>query len=139
MKAVFVATLAAIASVNAFAPQRAAVPTSLLKSSETAPESTEIWDPLSLYELGLGESFDTFPNMFPHPQFLEESEIKQGRMSMLAWTGIWATHKVGAAVGMTITVLHCEYLCVCVCIWPFVSCVVPCLSPPTPSMSCAPS
>mmetsp|Transcript_32505 Transcript_32505/g.78685 ORF Transcript_32505/g.78685 Transcript_32505/m.78685 type:complete len:212 (+) Transcript_32505:136-771(+) len=43
-----------------------------------------------------------FPNMFPHPQFLEEAEIKHGRMSMLAWTGVWATesglHFPGAPV-----------------------------------------
>ena len=29
--------------------------------------------------------------MSPSSQFLEEAEIKHGRMSMLAWTGIWAT------------------------------------------------
>jgi len=36
-----------------------------------------------------------FPGMFPHPQFLEEAEIKHGRMSMLAWTGVWATEGLG--------------------------------------------
>merc|ERR1719410_519700 len=36
-----------------------------------------------------------FPNMFPHPQFLEEAEIKHGRMSMLAWTGVWTTEGLG--------------------------------------------
>jgi hypothetical protein len=76
--------LALSASAAAFAPQAVSVQKSALFS----------WDPLSLGELGTGESFDTFPTMFPHKQYLQESEIKQGRMCMLAWTGIWATHEV---------------------------------------------
>jgi hypothetical protein len=42
----------------------------------------------------LEDANDTFPNMFPKSQYLQESEIKHGRMSMLAWTGVWATHVV---------------------------------------------
>lgn len=45
-------------------------------------------------ELGKGEAFDTFPNMFPHEQYLRDSEIKHGRQAMLAWTGVWATSTV---------------------------------------------
>jgi hypothetical protein len=52
------------------------------------------FDPLSLAKLGTGDSFDTFPNMFPNVQYLQESEIKHGRQAMLAWTGVWATHQV---------------------------------------------
>jgi len=40
--------------------------------------------------------------MFPKSQFLQEAEIKHGRMSMLAWTGVWATHEGGAGLGMHI-------------------------------------
>ena len=80
-----VALAAALAaSATAFAPQAAISKKSALSA----------WDPLSLGELGTGESFDTLPTMFPHKQYLQESEIKQGRMCMLAWTGIWATHEV---------------------------------------------
>jgi Chlorophyll A-B binding protein len=53
-----------------------------------------MFDPLGLAKLGTGESFDTFPNVFPDVQYLTESEIKHGRQAMLAWTGVWATHKV---------------------------------------------
>lgn len=85
MAKLFVALAAALAtSAVAFAPQATSVQKSALSS----------WDPLSLGELGTGKSFDTFPTMFPHMQYLQESEIKQGRMCMLAWTGIWATHQV---------------------------------------------
>lgn len=45
-------------------------------------------------ELGKGEAFDTFPNMFPDEQYLRDSEIKHGRQAMLAWTGVWATSTV---------------------------------------------
>lgn len=57
-----------------------------------------IWDPLQLSIIG--ENIDTFPNMFPDQQFVQEAEIKHGRMSMLAWTGIWATHVGGLGMGM---------------------------------------
>jgi len=40
--------------------------------------------------------------MFPRSQFLQEAEIKHGRMSMIAWTGIWATHVGGLGLGMHI-------------------------------------
>jgi len=50
----------------------------------------------------LGKNIDTFPNMFPDQQFVKEAEIKHGRMSMLAWTGIWATHQGGMGLGMHI-------------------------------------
>jgi hypothetical protein len=56
------------------------------------------WDPLELSKLG--KNFDTFPNMFPDAQFLQEAEIKHGRMSMLAWTGVWATTNTGMGLGM---------------------------------------
>merc|ERR1719261_198785 len=43
----------------------------------------------------MNEIEGAFPNMFPHTQFLEEAEIKHGRMAMLAWTGVWATEGLG--------------------------------------------
>ena len=42
----------------------------------------------------LGE-IEAFPNMFPDKQFMQEAEIKHGRMCMLAWTGVWATTGLG--------------------------------------------
>ena len=48
------------------------------------------------------QNVDTFPNMFPDKQFLQEAEIKHGRMSMLAWTGVWATCNTGMGLGMHI-------------------------------------
>lgn len=78
----------------AFAPTQQ----SALKTALHAKGFEEVggvpFDPLSLAKLGTGESFDTFPNMFPNEQFLKEAEIKHGRQAMLAWTGVWATHKV---------------------------------------------
>jgi len=85
------ATLAAGAS--AFVPAASVSRQSALSAS---------WDPMSLGKLGQGEAFDTFPGMFPDYQYLNESEIKHGRMSMLAWTGIWATHVGGMGLGMHI-------------------------------------
>merc|ERR1712238_146376 len=58
----------------------------------------EPWDPLGFGKFE--DSADTFPNMFPRTQYLQEAEIKHGRMSMLAWTGIWATHAGGLGLGM---------------------------------------
>ena len=83
------ALAALVASTSAFAPTQNAgrVQTSMMATAD-------IWDPMGLYELGEGEAFDTFPNMFPSKQYLDESEIKHGRQAMLAWTGIWATHEV---------------------------------------------
>jgi len=95
------ALAALVASASAFAPQTGGRSnTALYKGvlpfvfSKEDAEDDSIWDPMGLYELGSGEAFDTFPNMFPDKQYLEESEIKHGRQAMLAWTGIWATHKV---------------------------------------------
>ena len=78
---------ALLASAAAFAPaQKAAVSQTALKASD------QIWDPLSLAQLG--KNIDTFPGMFPDEQFLKEAEIKHGRQAMLAWTGVWATSQV---------------------------------------------
>ncbi|GKY92576.1 hypothetical protein MPSEU_000227800 [Mayamaea pseudoterrestris] len=90
-----IATL--VAGASAFAPvARPSAKTSL----QAATESKGYWDPLGLYELGSGEAFDTFPNMFPAKQYLDDSEKKHGRMAMLAWTGIWATHQGGLGLGL---------------------------------------
>jgi Chlorophyll A-B binding protein len=86
-----VSLLALVASASAFAPQQQATVSKTALASST---SDEIWDPLGLYTLGSGEAFDTFPNMFPKQDFLIEAETKHGRMAMLAWTGVWATHEV---------------------------------------------
>ena len=40
--------------------------------------------------------------MFPKSQYLNEAEIKHGRMAMLGWTGVWATHVGGMGLGMHI-------------------------------------
>lgn len=57
-------------------------------------EEGEVWDPLNLAKLSDGQAFDTFPDCFPNQQFVQEAEIKHGRMAMLAWTGVWATSTV---------------------------------------------
>jgi hypothetical protein len=85
-------TLPVIASLAVGAS--AFAPVARPSAKATSLKAAEIWDPLGLYELGSGEAFDTFPNMFPAKQYLDDSEKKHGRMAMLAWTGIWATHKV---------------------------------------------
>ena len=82
-----------VAGASAFAPASRPSAKTSLKASEKG-----YWDPLGLYELGSGENFDTFPNMFPAKQYLDDSEKKHGRMSMLAWTGIWATHQVSMCI-----------------------------------------
>ena len=90
MAKLFVALTALLATAaSAFVPQT-------VRTTKTALSATsdEIWDPMGLYNLGSGEAFDTFPGMFPDKQYLQESEIKHGRMCMLAWTGVWATTKV---------------------------------------------
>jgi Chlorophyll A-B binding protein len=68
------------------------------KNTALASSTTEIWDPLGLYELGSGKAFDTFPNVFPEKQYLQASEVKHGRQAMLAWTGVWATTEVSSRV-----------------------------------------
>lgn len=86
-------SLALIASLaagsSAFVTKNAALSTTALSASKE-----EIWDPLGLMDLGTGEAFDTFPNMFPNEQFLKAAEVKHGRQAMLAWTGVWATSQV---------------------------------------------
>ena len=96
-----VAALAA--SASAFAPASTLKQTTSLKAA-----TGDIWDPMGLYELGSGEAFDTFPNVFPDKQFLEAAEIKHGRQAMLAWTGVWATTTVRALIE---TELHSECIC----------------------------
>jgi len=89
------------ASVSAFAPQQPAVSqTSELKATGFEEVGGVPFDPLGLVKLGTGDSFDTFPNMFPDVQYLQEAEIKHGRQAMLAWTGVWATHQGGMGLGM---------------------------------------
>ena len=84
-----------VASASAFAPQQpAASQPSTLEATGFEEVGGVPFDPLNLAKLGTGESFDTFPNMFPDIQFLQEAEIKHGRQAMIAWTGIWATHQV---------------------------------------------
>ena len=83
-----------VASSAAFAPQQAAVSQTSLKATGFEEVGGVPFDPLGLAKLGTGESFDTFPNMFPNEQYLKESELKHGRQAMLAWTGVWATTKV---------------------------------------------
>ena len=82
---------ALVGTSNAFAPTQTS-------SRSTALKAADYWDPMGFYTLGSGEAFDTFPNMFPNQQYLDASEKKHGRMAMLAWTGVWATHKVRYAL-----------------------------------------
>ena len=82
-----------LVSASAFAPAKDARSVSSALSATGFEEvGGKPWDPLSLGKLE--DANDTFPNMFPKSQYLQESEIKHGRMSMLAWTGVWATHVV---------------------------------------------
>mmetsp|Transcript_9293 Transcript_9293/g.19492 ORF Transcript_9293/g.19492 Transcript_9293/m.19492 type:complete len:215 (-) Transcript_9293:163-807(-) len=98
--AALIASLAA--SASAFAPQQPASQVSALQATGFEEVGGVPFDPLNLAKLGTGESFDTFPNMFPDVQFLQEAEIKHGRQAMIAWTGVWATHKGGMGLGMHI-------------------------------------
>lgn len=84
--------LASLASASAFVQQSAVSQSSALKAKGFEEVGGVAWDPLSLAKLG--DNIDTFPNMFPDVQFLQEAEIKHGRQAMLAWTGVWATHEV---------------------------------------------
>ena len=88
------------ANASAFVAPKAASTGSALQASKA-----EIWDPMGFYELGSGEAFDTFPNVFPDKQFLEAAEIKHGRQAMLAWTGVWAT----CDVGLLLKLSYCCY------------------------------
>ena len=98
MVKLFISVLSSLClSSAAFAPQSSRVRSSAINAfggPVTGFEEVggEVWDPLGLGKLG--EKIDTFPNMFPDKQYMQESEIKQGRMAMLAWTGIWATTEV---------------------------------------------
>ncbi len=85
-------TTALVASTSAFAPSSSAKSATTLSATGFEEVGGKAWDPLSLGQLE--DANDTFPNMFPKSQFLQEAEIKHGRMSMLAWTGVWATHVV---------------------------------------------
>jgi len=96
------AVLATYAS--AFAPSQVGSKTTALSATGFEEVGGKPWDPLSLGTLGDGEAgdFAAFPSMFPSKPFLQEAEIKHGRMSMLAWTGVWATHEGGLGLGMHI-------------------------------------
>lgn len=87
-------------TASAFAPTTSTFASKTALQAEFVEVGGEPWDPLGLG--GLGDSMDTFPNMFPDKQFLQEAEIKHGRMSMLAWTGVWATTQGGLGLGMHI-------------------------------------
>ena len=91
--AALLASLAASSSAFVQKPAQSAS-TVALKATGFEEVGGVPFDPLNLAKLGTGESFDTFPNMFPDVQYLQESEIKHGRQAMLAWTGVWATHQV---------------------------------------------
>lgn len=91
---------ALVGTAAAFSPAPPAARTTALsadmglKPVDYNPEfNGEDWDPMGFSKMH--EIEGAFPNMFPHPQFLEEAEIKHGRMSMLAWTGVWATEGLG--------------------------------------------
>jgi|Transcript_21485 hypothetical protein len=99
MKLALISSL--IAGAAAFAPAPVAKTSTALNKVAFNPEMAgEVFDPMGFGKMH--EIKGAFPNMFPNPQFLEESEIKHGRMAMLAWTGVWATesglHFPGAPV-----------------------------------------
>jgi light-harvesting complex I chlorophyll a/b binding protein 1 len=98
MKTAIIASLAA--SAAAFAPAPTGKATTSLNAAFNPEFGGEVFDPMGFGKMH--EIEGAFPNMFPHPQYLEESEIKHGRMAMLAWTGVWATesglHFPGAPV-----------------------------------------
>ncbi|KAL9190266.1 hypothetical protein ACHAXT_007477 [Thalassiosira profunda] len=95
MKLPLIAALAG--SAAAFAPAPAAKSATALGAVKEVSYNPEFrgedFDPMGFGKMH--EIKGAFPNMFPHPQFLEEAEIKHGRMSMLAWTGVWATEGLG--------------------------------------------
>ena len=83
-----------IASSSAFAPQSQTAKSTAIQATGFEEVGGVAFDPLGLAKLGTGESFDTFPGVFPDIQYLQEAEIKHGRQAMIAWTGVWATHQV---------------------------------------------
>jgi len=99
-------TTALVASASAFAPSQVAKSTTVLSATGFEEVGGVAWDPLSLGKLE--DANDTFPNMFPKSQYLQEAEIKHGRMCMLAWTGVWATHVGGMGLGMHLTGMPIE-------------------------------
>lgn len=94
----------AVAAVVATCASAFAPSSRVSKSSTQLSMSDAGWDPMNFGNLGDGESasFDTFPSMFPSKPFMQEAEIKHGRMAMLGWTGIWATHEGGMGLGLHI-------------------------------------
>jgi hypothetical protein len=100
---------AVVASSAAFAPQQAAISQTALKATGFEEVGGVAFDPLGLAKLGNGESFDTFPGVFPNEQFLKAAEIKHGRQAMLAWTGVWATHEVSIVLRCVYSVLDLVY------------------------------
>ncbi|OEU21089.1 fucoxanthin chlorophyll a/c protein [Fragilariopsis cylindrus CCMP1102] len=91
-----------IASSSAFAPQSQTAKSTAIQATGFEEVGGVAFDPLGLAKLGTGESFDTFPGVFPDIQYLQEAEIKHGRQAMIAWTGVWATHQGGMGLGMQI-------------------------------------
>ena len=65
-----------VASSAAFVQKPAQSASSALQATGFEEVGGKPFDPLNLAKLGTGESFDTFPNMFPDVQFLKEAEIK---------------------------------------------------------------
>jgi len=91
-----------VGTAAAFAPaSQSASKTALSVATGFEEVGGKPWDPLGLATLE--DAADTFPNMFPRTQFLQEAEIKHGRMAMLAWTGVWATCPTGLGLGMHFT------------------------------------
>eukprot|EP00579_Thalassiosira_antarctica_P001655 CAMPEP_0201869018 /NCGR_PEP_ID=MMETSP0902-20130614/2693_1 /ASSEMBLY_ACC=CAM_ASM_000551 /TAXON_ID=420261 /ORGANISM="Thalassiosira antarctica, Strain CCMP982" /LENGTH=207 /DNA_ID=CAMNT_0048394453 /DNA_START=59 /DNA_END=682 /DNA_ORIENTATION=+ len=84
---------ALVGSAAAFAPAATVTKTSSLSVAYNPEFGGEDFDPMGLGKMH--EIKGAFPNCFPHTQYLEESEIKHGRMAMLAWTGVWATEGLG--------------------------------------------
>lgn len=88
---------ALVGTAAAFAPSTPVTKTSALSATKAVAYNPEFggedFDPMGFSKMH--EIKGAFPNMFPHTQFLEEAEIKHGRMSMLAWTGVWATEGLG--------------------------------------------
>ncbi|KAL7526772.1 hypothetical protein ACHAXR_003905 [Thalassiosira sp. AJA248-18] len=84
---------AVVGSAAAFAPAPVTKTTSSLSVAYNPEFGGEDFDPMGFGKMH--EIKGAFPGMFPHTQYLEESEIKHGRMAMLAWTGVFATEGLG--------------------------------------------